>query len=807
VEGTIKVVFTSDWAIGSGQGRVGGIDRTIRRDADGLPFVPAKTLTGVLRDAAERVASILDGDTSKSCKSWDGWVLEVFGGLRSGDAPAPARLSIRPALLTGGVRAVLLADPALREAATRIKPAVRIDEASGRALDDHLRFEEHATSGLELVAPFTLDLSGLGQGRTEPIDLLVLAAAEVRAIGAGRRRGAGRCRVTVELPSTGPSVALEEVLRRLCPHQAPAEGELQAVSSPSAVAAGTMAGTSPGTTGSATTNPGAIDSAWRIVVRTITPVLVPVRTTGNVVRSSTCLPGRVLLPALLTALGHPAQAVDAVRSDALVVTAATPIADGEPTRPVPTVLAGPKSGLPRPGDQLTNTLRRTAPAGTRPVRNCYVRWCDTGVRIVSPSLVSTTHSVIDDAAQRPTSEVGGVFTTEAIAAGTPLAFEVRASRQLLNGLQLANLKGRELRVGRSKKDDYGALRVESVTEVSSDGAELCSDGADGQPAAQSAAGDGEHEAGDGGHKLLVWLVSDLLLRDHKLRPTTDLAAVAEALSEALEVCVTVPIEGAFVGGTVSRIEGWRGRWQLPHHSHVGLAAGTVLRFTVQQQPTPAKVAQLHRHGIGERRAEGFGQVVVNDPVLTESETILVVGDETAQTAAGCTTTHDGRVPDDVGQVLDDGARALLVRVARESLRRQATGIARVRRDRVADDLLPKELSASQLGRFRRAAARLTGTNPGDALRRLRTLANEHHAKRLQELLEEPQQAIFALLAPDASTEPEPSSRATAHEEVWQAARAQVWPWVLQAVLIEAIRHRMETIVSPNEEADDRAGAR
>lgn len=59
---TLTVEFLADWHVGEGAGRPGHVDRLVRRDpADGLPFLPAKTLTGILRDAAEAVAHGLGG--------------------------------------------------------------------------------------------------------------------------------------------------------------------------------------------------------------------------------------------------------------------------------------------------------------------------------------------------------------------------------------------------------------------------------------------------------------------------------------------------------------------------------------------------------------------------------------------------------------------------------------------------------------------------------------------------------------------------------------------------------------------------
>lgn len=55
VHGQMSISFTSDWHCGTGQGRHGGIDRLVRRDADDLPFVPAKTLLGLWREDRKSV--------------------------------------------------------------------------------------------------------------------------------------------------------------------------------------------------------------------------------------------------------------------------------------------------------------------------------------------------------------------------------------------------------------------------------------------------------------------------------------------------------------------------------------------------------------------------------------------------------------------------------------------------------------------------------------------------------------------------------------------------------------------------------
>ena len=86
---TVRVHMLSDWIVGTGEGRVGEVDATVRRDGDGLPFVPAKTLTGIWRDACEQVAGWLGGrgrgQTTPGSRGWTG----CSGRSRTGPATVP----------------------------------------------------------------------------------------------------------------------------------------------------------------------------------------------------------------------------------------------------------------------------------------------------------------------------------------------------------------------------------------------------------------------------------------------------------------------------------------------------------------------------------------------------------------------------------------------------------------------------------------------------------------------------------------------------------------------------------------------
>src|SRR5699024_5759217 len=93
-EFTVSVKFDSDWHIGVGHGRGAEIDAATVRDADGLPFVPAKSMVGVLRDTATTIARELDasagmdadtaanrgrGQTDETRATWAHWLMYLFG--------------------------------------------------------------------------------------------------------------------------------------------------------------------------------------------------------------------------------------------------------------------------------------------------------------------------------------------------------------------------------------------------------------------------------------------------------------------------------------------------------------------------------------------------------------------------------------------------------------------------------------------------------------------------------------------------------------------------------------------------------
>jgi CRISPR-associated protein Csx10 len=155
-----------------------------------------------------------------------------------------------------------------------------------------------------------------------------------------------------------------------------------------------------------------------------------------------------------------------------------------------------------------------------------------------------------------------------------------------------------VRLGVSKKDDYGEAQLTAGKPVTHSAAvTVCDDG------------------------LFVWLLSDVLLRGDGLRAEPTVEALKHELETRLKVTLDIAKHAGLPLSFVRarRTESWHTGWGLPRPSLVGLQAGSCVKFAFGEGPRPdaATLAELEQTGLGERTAEGFGQVVFNRSLLTK----------------------------------------------------------------------------------------------------------------------------------------------------------------------------------------------
>lgn len=171
-----KIEFFSYWHCGSGQTAGADVDELVIRDVSGLPFVPGRTLKGLLREAVANILLLRGGE--------EGSVEELFGSeSRQG------RLYFTNASLSDALRQSLRSMP-------DIDPEMLYRSFSSTAIDERGVAKEHTLRRIETAIPCTLygEITGIGSADEEA--LLEEALKYVKRLGLGRSRGYGRCELS-----------------------------------------------------------------------------------------------------------------------------------------------------------------------------------------------------------------------------------------------------------------------------------------------------------------------------------------------------------------------------------------------------------------------------------------------------------------------------------------------------------------------------------------------------------------------------------------------------------------------------------
>ncbi|WP_216349364.1 RAMP superfamily CRISPR-associated protein [[Limnothrix rosea] IAM M-220] len=598
---TIQIKMTSDWHVGSGNG-YGEVDSAVQRDHDNLPYIPAKTLTGILRDGCEQAAIALDG--GKKTGQWHNWINFIFGdqpALAEGaiePAPRPAVVSIGSAYLDNDLRDALKAKKGLKEAIAFIKPGVAIDPKTGSAEPQCLRFEEVVRMGAVLNADIGLDFSPyepVDQTTKEIVYALILAGTKlVERLGGKRRRGNGNCEITTD-------ASRDKWLRWFKDNYSDIEEPPSFNKEESADEDNSLLVQNP--------QPITVNNTetwWRIPLRikTLSPVVIPKRTVGNVVESLDYIPGRYFIGHLHRKIGQSLDLNGAIATNQIIITNATVEIAGRAGKPTPFCLFGKKlgGGLSK-GKSVYNRFVEAEPKGIqlKGERGGYVGAFDDEQLPDHHSikLGVNTHNTVQDEVQRPTSDVGGVYSYQAIPINTIFRAEIRIPQSLKTELDQTqdwqNKLDGILRIGQSKKDQYGKIKI-SVERPEA------------LPTQKSLKG----------NLLSLWFLSDVLLRDERLQPTTDPEVLRQVLEKELQVTLTKRDDDELMSLMMrsQRNESWQVRWGLPRPTMLGWQAGSCLVYQVEGDINPQKLAELEAKGIGDRRVEGYGQISFNDPLLT-----------------------------------------------------------------------------------------------------------------------------------------------------------------------------------------------
>lgn len=171
------LTFFSDWHCGAGLSAGADVDALVVKDKHGLPYVPGRTIKGLLREQVELINSVQGLSKEDS-------VNEAFGieGKQEGT------LFVSNAQLTEAERNSIVAGN-LAEYLYRSQAFTAIDD-TGIAKDHSLR-------KLEVVVPCTLE----GTIEGIPNDLykeVCMGLKLIKRFGTHRSRGLGRCEFVIK---------------------------------------------------------------------------------------------------------------------------------------------------------------------------------------------------------------------------------------------------------------------------------------------------------------------------------------------------------------------------------------------------------------------------------------------------------------------------------------------------------------------------------------------------------------------------------------------------------------------------------
>lgn len=187
-----KVEFFSDWHCGSGLAAGADSDAIVIKDKDGLPFIPGRTIKGLLREAVEDILSFKGealeplvhtfGNSSEHNNKTLS-MQDSYGGMEKGC------MFFSNAELSEKEKATIVSEK-LQPYLYRTISSARID-ANGLA-------QKYSLRTIETCTPCTL----YGTIHNVPnedgfIRLLTNGLHFIKRVGLDRNRGLGRCEITI----------------------------------------------------------------------------------------------------------------------------------------------------------------------------------------------------------------------------------------------------------------------------------------------------------------------------------------------------------------------------------------------------------------------------------------------------------------------------------------------------------------------------------------------------------------------------------------------------------------------------------
>lgn len=176
-----KVEFHTDWHCGSGLAAGADVDALAVKDKNGLPFIPGKTMKGLVREAVEEIRHLQEREV-------DEVFVKAFGYFDDKDQMKRGNMFFANAKLNQKEYETIVSNNAAR---------FMFRDLASTAINQEGIAKEHSLRKIEVVVPCTL----YGEIHDVPEDLkdeIIQSLSFIKRLGQNRNRGLGRCTLSVE---------------------------------------------------------------------------------------------------------------------------------------------------------------------------------------------------------------------------------------------------------------------------------------------------------------------------------------------------------------------------------------------------------------------------------------------------------------------------------------------------------------------------------------------------------------------------------------------------------------------------------
>lgn len=174
-----KITFYSNWHCGSGLAAGADVDELVIKDRNGLPYVPGRTIKGLLREAAMMLSQFTEVSQDS--------IKRLFGlGGGEGDLGSRSVVSFTNASLSADEQAVVIA----QKLAEYLYQSV-----ASTAIDTNGIAKDHSLRKVETTIPCVVYGQVLHVDECD-IEVLLQTFQWVKRMGLGRNRGYGRCEIS-----------------------------------------------------------------------------------------------------------------------------------------------------------------------------------------------------------------------------------------------------------------------------------------------------------------------------------------------------------------------------------------------------------------------------------------------------------------------------------------------------------------------------------------------------------------------------------------------------------------------------------